>query len=293
MNSQFKIHHSNFRSNKYNAGILDLTVSHGRKNKKMLYLCKPDDKRIPFFLIPYNIPYNFDKSIKKLYVTFEFDYWNEEDKRPYGKITQNLGPINILNNFYEYILYCKSLNISIQNFTKDVKQKLTKETNETIINNITKKYNLNIITKKDEFVFSIDSKNSLDYDDAISYNFKEHKISIYITNVALIMDYLNLWNSFSKRISSIYLPDKKRSMLPNILSDCLCSLKEKQNKICFVLDIFYDENNQIINQNIKIAQVYISKNYNYENSECYENNKYFKKIVNILNLKNQKILLQN
>ena len=59
------------------------------------------------------------------------------------------------------------------------------------------------------------------------------------------MDYLNLWSSFSKRISSIYLPDKKRSMLPTILSDCLCSLKEKENKICFVLDIYYDEHNEI------------------------------------------------
>ncbi len=285
---KFKIYHSNFRSNKYNAGILDLSVSHGKKNKKLLYLCKPDDKRIPFFLIPYNVPYNFDKSIKKLYVTFEFDYWNEGDKRPYGKITQNLGSINQLNNFYEYLLYCKSLNVSIQKFTKDVKQRLTKETNETIIDNITKKYNLEIITKKDEFVFSIDSKNSLDYDDAISYNFNQHKISIYITNVALIMDYLNLWNSFSKRISSIYLPDKKRSMLPTILSDCLCSLKEKENKICFLLEIYYDKNNKIIKQQVKVAQVYISKNYNYENPESYENNKYFKKILEILNLKRSK-----
>lgn len=284
----FEIHHSNFRSNKYNAGILDLSMSHGKKNKKLLYLCKPDDKRIPFFLIPYNIPYNFDKSIKKLYITFEFDKWDTTDKRPYGKITQNLGSIYDLNNFYEYILYCKSLNISIQQFTKDTKKKLSHETNNHIINNITKKYNLEVITKKDEFVFSIDSKKSLDFDDALSYNFKEHKISVYITNVALIMDYLNLWSSFSKRISSIYLPDKKRSMLPTILSDCLCSLKEKENKICFVLDIYYDERNKIKEQKIKVCQVYISKNFNYENSQDYENNKYFKKIVEILNLNKSK-----
>ena len=85
-------------------------------------MCKPDDKRIPFFLIPYNIPYNFDKSIKKLYITFEFDKWEITINDLMGKITQNLGSIYDLNNFYEYILYCKSLNISIQQFTKDTKK---------------------------------------------------------------------------------------------------------------------------------------------------------------------------
>ena len=36
-----------------------------------------------------------------MYITFEFDHWDKEI--PYGKITQNIGDINIINNFYEYI----------------------------------------------------------------------------------------------------------------------------------------------------------------------------------------------
>ena len=110
---------------------------------------------------------------------------------------------------------------------------------------------MKIIGKKDEFVFTIDSSSSNDYDDAISYDFKENKISIYITNVALIIDYLNIWDSFTNRISSIYLPDKKRSMLPNILSECLCSLKEKSNKICYCLNIYYDDNNEYYQTRIR------------------------------------------
>ena len=285
---QVSIKHSNYRSNKYNSGILDLTMTHGKTKSKFLYLCKPDDKRIPFFLIPYNVPYNFNKCIKKLYITFEFDHWNENNKFPHGKITQNLGNIDELVNFYEYILYCKSLNISIQPFTKEIKKKLTNQSNEEIIENISKKHKLKIIGKKDEFVFTIDSSSSNDYDDAISYNFKEHKISIYITNVALVIDYLNIWDSFTNRISSIYLPDKKRSMLPNILSECLCSLKEKNNKLCYCLDIYYDDNNEIIKQELNACQVYISKNFHYQDEQSYMNNKYYKKISEILNAKNSK-----
>ena len=285
-NDEFKLIHSNIRSNKNNPGILDLSISHGKIKHKFLYLCKPDDKRIPFFLIPYTIPYNFDKSIKKLYVTFEFKHW--DNKFPYGTLNQNLGNMNELNNFYEYILYCKSLNISIQSFTKEAKNKLKDKSNEEIIQTITEKYNFETISKKDEFIFTIDSMYSKDFDDAISYNFKEHKISIYITNVALIMDYLDLWYAFTNRISSIYLPDRKRSMLPTTLIDCLCSLKEKGNKLCYVLDIFYNDKNEIMNHSFKICKAYISKNYAYENVNEYMNNKYFKKIVNILNIKNPK-----
>ena len=51
--NDFSLVHSNFRSNKMNPGILNLSITYGKENnKKFLYLCKPDDKRIPFFLIP-------------------------------------------------------------------------------------------------------------------------------------------------------------------------------------------------------------------------------------------------
>lgn len=290
---EFSLRHSNYRSNKYNPGILDLSMTHGKVKSKFLYLCKPDDKRVPPFLIPYNIPYNFNKNIKKIYITFEFDHWNNDDKLPYGKMTQNLGNIDDLVNFYEYILYCKSLNVSIQQFNKDIKKKLMNQSNEEIIEKISTKHNLKKINKKDEFVFTIDSKTSSDYDDAISYNFKEHKISIYITNVALIIDYLNIWNSFTNRISSIYLPDKKRSMLPNILSECLCSLKEKNNKVCYILELFYNDKNEIINQKLDVCQVYISKNFYYQDEDILNENKYYKKICNILDVKKPTDVITN
>jgi exoribonuclease R len=285
-NNIFEIIHSNIRANQYNPGILDLSISYGKHKGKMLYICKPDDKRIPFFLIPYNIPYNFDKSIKKVYITFSFLHW--ENEYPYGKMTQNLGGIQDLKNYYEYILYTKSLNISIQKFTKEAKQKIKNRSNEEIINGIVNKYNIPYISKKDEFIFSIDSKTSNDFDDAMSYNFNENKISIYITNVAIILDTLELWNSFTKRISSIYLPDKKRTMLPTILVDCLCSLRQNENKLCYILEIFYDEGGSVINHNFKIAKVYISKNFNYESEHEYIENKYFKQISKLLNVKKSK-----
>ena len=283
---KYQVIHSNFKANRMIPGILDLTMTHGRdkKNQKFLYLCKPDDKRIPFFLVAYSIPQSFDKSLRKLYITFEFKHW--EDKRPRGTMTQNLGNIHELACFYEYVLYCKSLNVSIQAFTKEAKKKLHNQSSEEIIQKITEKYSLEERTKSDYYIFTLDSIHSNDYDDALSYHPEEHKISIYISNVALIMEHLELWESFSNRISTIYLPDRKRTMLPPILVDSLCSLREKENKLCYVLDVYYDEHNEIRKQELKLCKAYIRKNMGYENMDS--SSIHIQHICRVLNVQHPK-----
>ena len=47
------------------------------------------------------------------------------EKHQYATISQLIGPIEILDNFYEYQLYCKSLNASIQKFTKNTTSSLS------------------------------------------------------------------------------------------------------------------------------------------------------------------------
>ena len=284
--NKIKIIHSHVRFCKNIPGVLSLNISFGKHKDKLLYLCKPDDKRIPFFLIPYKIPYKFDKSFKKIYITFKYESW--EDDMPKGSMLQNFGNIEEINNYYEYILYCKSLNVSIQPFTKEARKRLEEISKHKIIQNIQKLYCIEEIKKTDEFIFTLDSNVSNDHDDAISYNFKENKISVYISNVSLVMDYLELWDSFTDRISTIYLPDKKRPMIPSVLTETLLSLDEKENRLCYVLDIYYNENNEIIEQKLKLCVAYISKNYSHIEKEKYETNKYYKKIMKILKINNSK-----
>ena len=262
-NNKVIFKHSMTRCSKYIAGVLDITKTHGKIKKKYLYKCNPDDKRLPSFLIPYEKKYSFQKHISKLYITFEFLNW--EHLAPYGQITQVIGPVNELNNFYEYLLYTKSLNCSIQKFTKDAIRKIKNRTNDEIIKEIAEKYNIEHRNKDEYYIFSIDNHHSVDHDDALSWNEASNTISIYISNVALIMDYLELWSSFSNRISSIYLPDKKRPMLPNILSECLCSLNENEYHVSFVLDITIKDNTSVYHK-LSICNAYISKNFTYSDN---------------------------
>ena len=89
------------------------------------------------------------------------------------------------------------------------------------------------------------------------------------------MDVLNLWDSFSQRISTIYLPDRKRPMLPTVLSDCLCSLQEKHNRFAFVMDIFI-QNNEIIEIKYSNCMIKVYKNYSYEENSLLINPNYIK-----------------
>uniref|UniRef100_A0A6C0ETL0 RNB domain-containing protein n=1 Tax=viral metagenome TaxID=1070528 RepID=A0A6C0ETL0_9ZZZZ len=263
-NNSIEIIESPIRNNKYIPGILDLSKTYGKDNK-MLYLCNPNDKHLPYFLIPYSINPSFDKTKKHLYITFEFKNWN--NVHPYGSITQNIGCINIPENFYEYMIYCKSLNVSIQPFTKRVIKELNKHKTHTLCNIVTNKFN---IEKRLDKVFTIDSLNSIDLDDGISI--KDNVLSIYITHVPIIIDSLNLWDAFTERVSTIYLPDKKRSMIPLLLSQ-LCSLNEKEERICLIMDINIKEG-KFMDNVLSIGKVKIHKNYEYEEEKLLLNKDY-------------------
>lgn len=296
--------HSSIRSGTSIPGvlILDGNKTYGRQTKlnaktnkstsgKLLYKCIPDDMRLPIFLVPYEMKtLGFSKVLKNVYVTFTFDAW--DDKHPRAKLENVIGPVDILDNFYEYQLFCKSLNTSIQKFQKDATKALEKNPHEGIIETVRLKYP-SIQDRTDQkqwHIITIDPPKSQDFDDGFSIVALDNDIqqlSIYISNVTIWMDVLNLWDSFSQRISTIYLPDKKRPMLPTILSDCLCSLQENVTRIAFVMDIFIHKN-EVIDIKYSNCFVKVSKNYCYEEPKLLANTKYqaILDITNKLSFKN-------
>jgi hypothetical protein len=240
------------------------------KNKaKLLYKCVPDDIRIPIFLVPYEMKeIGFSKVLSNLYVTIRFLEWS--DKHPLALVSQVIGPVNVLDNYYEYLLYCKSLNASIQQFTKNTSKALKEKvsTHDKFIESICYKYPeiQNRIDKNVWKIFTVDPPKTMDFDDGFSIrNLNETQVmlSIYISNVSIFMDTLNLWDSFSRRISTIYLPDRKRPMLPSILSDILCSLQRGSSRIALVMDLII-ENDHIVSFKYSNCIIQVSKNYTYE-----------------------------
>jgi hypothetical protein len=171
-NKQINLLHSSIRSGPAIPGVLVLAgnKTYGRQNKlnqgqtytkkrseinggKLLYKCIPDDMRLPAFLVQYEIKNMcFSKVFKNLYVTFTFDDWN--DKHPRAKLDNVIGPVDILDNFYEYQLFCKSLNASIQKFQKDTSRALEIKSPEGVIETIKTKYS-NIQDRTDQKIWNI------------------------------------------------------------------------------------------------------------------------------------------
>ncbi len=260
--------HSTIKSATYIPGVLVLKNDRrfGKYKKKYLYKCIPDDKRLPIFLVPYSVKQQFAKNYVNKYVIFKFKNW--DNKHPYGELANVLGNVSSLDTFYEYQLYCKSLYASIQKFTKQTMKQLKTHSQDYFIDCIKQKYKMEERMGRD--IITIDPKTSKDFDDAFGMEETntEFIISIYITNVSMWLDALNLWDSFTERVSTIYLPDRKRPMLPTILSDTLCSLKEEDIKFAFTLDLRVDKNTfnltgyKFVNTIIKIR-----KNYVYDSKE--------------------------
>jgi exoribonuclease R len=287
--------------------ILDGNKTYGRYEKsnnkqklrsnKLLYKCVPDDIRLPAFLIPYEIKtVGFSKVYKNLYVTIHFDEWT--DKHPIGRLDNVLGPIDVLDNFYEYQLYCKSLNASIQKFQKDTIKALENGSQDKIFDMIKEKYPEIQDRTDSQFwhIITIDPPKSVDYDDGFSLINLENgvqQLSIYISNVTIWLDVLNLWDSFSRRISTIYLPDKKRPMLPTILSDCLCSLQENVTRIAFVIDIFIGTDKNIIDIKYSNCFIKVFKNYCYEDHKLLSDHKYHLLFETTKNLSRQYKYINN
>ena len=241
-NEQPILLHSSLRSMPNIPAILVLEGNKrfGKNAKgRFLYRCIPDDRRFPEFLVPYTLKLGFSKRLYNKYVIFAFTHWR--DKHPVGKLANVLGDVSVLDHFYEYQLYCKSLYASIQQFTKKTMKTLKARSENYFIETIMDRYTIE--DRNDWNIISIDPKGSKDFDDAFgitTINEKQLLLSIYISNVSFWLDTMDIWDSFSKRIATIYLPDRKRPMLPTILSDALCSLQEKRTRFAFTLDITID-----------------------------------------------------
>ncbi len=254
--------------------ILEGNHTHGRteNGKRLLYRCIPNNKELPAFLVPYDLKLGFSKDIKNKYIVFRFDHWDHE--RPHGIIVETLGDVSHLPAYYEYKLHCKHIHDSIADFTRKVRTMLAGDNcQEHILINPS----FTTEVRSDTYVFSIDPVGCIDIDDAISIvnHGDGYKVSVYIANVFVWFETFDLWDQIDRRISTIYLPDKRRTMLPAILSDNLCSLLENKDKFTFCMDVIVDRDGKVEDE-VTFSNVYtrIHKNYAYEESKLLKNRHY-------------------
>jgi exoribonuclease R len=255
-------------------GVLILGKTYGRLGKRLLYKCIPDNKSLPVFLVPYTVDTTFSKVAKNKYIVFRFvDWFNDH---PHGEIKDTLGDVNSLEAFNEYQLYRRGLHLSLTPFVKasriilrdvDPVQKIMDKADYCIDD-----------LRSIKNVFTVDPADCTDFDDAFSVTEENGvaTINVYIANVFVWLETYDLWDHMTDRVSTIYLPDKKRPMLPPLLSDDLCSLKQGADRFAFMMSVNYDMTTmaQIGEPIFKNALIHVSKNYEYEDKKLEKNPAY-------------------
>lgn len=278
-----QLHHSPTRELDKIPGVLQLQNSKtfGRTNNgRLLFKCIPHQKYLPAFLVPYNVKPGFDKTNVNKYVIFRFSDW--VGKHPVGTIIETLGSVNELEPFYEYQMHCRNLQYSVTRFTHTVHEKLKQGSYNDHVATMEQNSRFHIIDKSDQYVFTIDPIGSVDLDDGLSIsphpiNPEHTVVSVYIANVCLWLEHLQLWDHLSDRVSTIYLPDCKRNMIPSLLADKWCSLNEKEKSVVFVMDLVFDQHGLLVESpNMYNAVIRIRKNFRYEEAKLLKNAHYQK-----------------
>jgi ribonuclease R len=99
------------------------------------------------------------------------------------------------------------------------------------------------------FVFTIDPKTARDYDDALSIERSKGgwKLGVHIADVShFVQPDSALDREALKRGTSVYLPDRVIPMLPEQLSNGLCSLKENRDRLAFTAFITLDDQANVL-----------------------------------------------
>ena len=170
--------------------------------------------------------------------------WDEGKEAPNGKIIKSLGTegeteTEVLSILHEFGLPYKFPD-SVERAAQRISYKIDQEENE-------KRRDF-----RKELTFTIDPITAKDFDDALSFKKKgkEHyEVGIHIADVShYVKPNSPLDKEAYERATSVYLVDRVVPMLPENLSNNLCSLKPKEEKYTFSAVFTLDQSGEIIQE---------------------------------------------
>jgi exoribonuclease R len=196
-----------------------------------------------------------------------------------GEIVETIGDVDSRIAFNEYQVCRKRLNISLTPFTNIVKDTLKHSDEWHLIEKImTLNPGGKIADLRNYNVITVDPDSCTDFDDAFSAQIAGNTliVNVYISHVFFWMESFGLWGAISDRVSTIYLPDRKRPMLPSLMSERLCSLQKGKPRVAFVMSIRYNliTGEQISEPTFMNALINVRKNYSYEDPLLNDNKAY-------------------
>jgi ribonuclease R len=167
--------------------------------------------------------------------------WTDEDKLPFAEVITVLGDPG--ENDVEMHAILAEFGLPYE-FPENVLQEADK---------------IDITISEDEIArrkdfrgvktFTIDPTDAKDFDDAISYqqiNENTYEVGVHIADVShYVKPGSILDKEASKRATSVYLVDRVVPMLPEVLSNNVCSLRPDEEKLCMSAVFTLDANGKV------------------------------------------------
>lgn len=230
--------------------------------KNGIYFLKAQDPKMYTDIIIPNDKLGGSKEGQKVFATITL--WDDPKKNPEGEIIKVLGTPNENNAEMLAIALEKGFDTGFPRLAEEESIVLKKQgIDENEIKN--RKDFRNTTT------FTIDPEDAKDFDDAIS--FKElsggrFEIGVHIADVShYVTPKSNLDKEAAKRTTSVYLVDRTIPMLPEIISNDLCSLNPNEDKLAFSAVFEVDMSGNVSKEWYGRAIINSDKRFSYEDAQ--------------------------
>ena len=229
-------------------------------NKNFGFLVADDIKMYADLFIPKNKLKGAEDGVK---VLAKMTDWPGNSKNPFGEVLEILGmpgdhETEIHSILLEYGLPYK--------FPENVEAEAGKLSFEITDKEIAKRRDM-----RKDLTFTIDPKDAKDFDDALSFEVLEngnYEIGIHIADVShYVQENTILEDEAYHRATSVYLVDRVVPMLPEVLSNGVCSLRPNEEKLTFSAVFEMNEKGHVLKEWFGRTITYSDKRFAYEEAQ--------------------------
>lgn len=224
----------------------------------------PDDRRMYRDILIPNAHSAGAKTGDKVHV--KLSPWTDPKKNPEGVIVKVIGRKGDHNTEMEAIVIESGFESGFSKEVLEEAEMVAVRERARMEEEASLRADLRNIT-----TFTIDPFDAKDFDDALSVKRVgngTYEIGIHIADVSHYVQpggYLD--KEAQKRSLSVYLVDRTIPMLPEVLSNDLCSLNEKVDRLAFSAIFTIKENGEIINRWFGKSTINSNKRFTYENAQ--------------------------
>ncbi|MCE3075145.1 ribonuclease R [Chryseobacterium gwangjuense] len=189
--------------------------------------------------------------------------WKPGDKNPEGEIIQVLGAPGEHETEIHSILAEYGLPYEFPEEVERDADKIDRSINDE---EVAKRWDMRGIT-----TFTIDPKDAKDFDDALSIRKLENgnwEIGVHIADVShYVVPGTILDDEAYQRATSVYLVDRVVPMLPEVLSNDVCSLRPHEDKFTFSAVFELNDNAEIKKQWFGRTVIHSDRRFTYEEAQ--------------------------